>query len=172
MGYALFAHRKIFYTNLVFTLQSKLDNIMQQKQSILTFSANIADGQVTVEEMAQDASNFGNYGEFLLGAQEYIEKADADGGAGTTVSEMGSLAAEQNNSEEYLAAIADMLNQVVNERYAQGYNKKLEAIENQLDMEQKKIETKLTAAQQELQAIEDAEGQAIEKAQPKYSGVS
>ena len=27
MGYALFAQRKIFYTNLVFTLQSKLDNI-------------------------------------------------------------------------------------------------------------------------------------------------
>ncbi len=172
MGYALFAHRKIFYTNLVFTLQSKLDNIMQQKQSMLTFSANIADGKVTVDEMAQDATNFRNYGEFLTGAQAYIDTADEDGGAGTTISEIGSMAAEQNNSEEYLAAIAEMLNQTVNEKYAQAYNKKLEAIENQLDMEQKKIETKLTAAQKELEAVEEAEGQAIDKATPKYNGVS
>ncbi len=172
MGYALFAHRKIFYTNLVFTLQSRLDNIMQQKQSMLTFSANIADGQVTVEEMAQDATNFANYGEFLTGAQAYIETADADGGAGTTVSEIGDLAYNQNNSEEYLASIAEMLNQTVNEKYALAYNKKLEAIENQLDMEQKKIETKLSAAEKELQAIEEAEGSAIDRATPKYNGVS
>ena len=141
MSYALFAQRKIFYTNLVFALQSKLDNIMQQKQSIITFAANIADGQVTVEEIAQDASNFNNYAEFLNGAQAFIDTADEDGGAGTTVTNVGDLAVEQNNSEEYLAAIAEMLNKSVNEKYAQAYNKKLEAVENQLDMEQKKIET-------------------------------
>ncbi len=171
MGYALFTHRKIYYTNLIFNLQSKIDNIMQQKNNLLTFSANIADGKVTVEEIAQDPANFNNYGEFITGSQAYIDTADADGGAGTTISEIGSLAANENNSEEYLASIADMLNTAVNEKYAQQYNKKLEALENQLDMEQKKLETKLTAAQSQLQAVEQAEGQAIQNATPKYNGV-
>ena len=151
MGYALFANRKIYYTNLVFTLQSKLDNIMQQKQSLLNFSANISDGKVTVDA--------------------YINTADDEGGAATSIGEIGAMAAEQNNSEEYLASIAEMLNQAVNEEYAKQYSKKLEALENQLDMQQKKIESQLSVAQSQLQAVEEAEGQAIEKATPKYNGV-
>ena len=38
-------------------------------------------------------------------------------------------------------------------------------------MQQKKIESQLSAAQSQLQAVEEAEGQAIEKATPKYNGV-
>lgn len=171
MGYALFANRKIYYTNLVNTLQSKLDNIMQQKQSMLNFSANIADGKVTVDEIAGDATNFNNYAEYLQGADAYINTADSEGGAATSIGEIGSMAAEQNNSEEYLASIAEMLNQSVNEAYSKQYNKKLEALENQLDMQQKKIETQLSVAQSQLQAVEQAEGQAIQNATPKYNGV-
>ena len=171
MGYALFANRKIYYTNLVFTLQSKLDNIMQQKQSLLNFSANISDGKVTIEEIASDATNFNNYAEYLQGADAYINTPDDEGGAATSIGEIGAMAADQNNSEEYLAAIAEMLNQSVNEEYAKQYNKKLEAVENQLDMQQKKIESQLSVAQSQLQAVEEAEGQAIEKATPKYNGV-
>lgn len=171
MGYALFANRKIFYTNLVFTLQSKLDNIMQQKQSLLNFSSNIADGVVTVEELAGDASNFNNYSEFLQGADAYINTPDSEGGAASSIGEIGSIAANQNQSEEYLASIAEMLNTSVNEKYAQQYSKRLEAMENQLDMQQKRIESKLTVAQSQLQAVEQAEAKAIENATPKYNGV-
>lgn len=171
MGYALFANRKIYYTNLVFTLQSKLDNIMQQKQNLLNFSSNIADGVVTVEEIAGDATNFNNYTAYLEGADAYINTADDEGGAATTIGSIGSLAAEQNDSEEYLASIAEMLNTTVNEKYAQQYNKKLEAMENQLDLQQKRIETQLSVAQSQLQAVESAESQAIQSATPKYNGV-
>ena len=72
MGYALFANRKIFYTNLIFTLQSRLDNIMQQKNSLLNFSANISDGKVTVEEIASDPTNFNNYSEYLDDYKLYL----------------------------------------------------------------------------------------------------
>lgn len=171
MGYALFANRKIFYTNLVYSLQTKLDNIMQQKQSLLNFSANISDGKITVEEIASDPTNFNNYSEYLQGADAYINTANDEGGAATTIGSIGSLAAEQNDSEEYLASIAELLNTSVNEKYAQQYNKKLEAMENQLDMQQQKIQSQLTVAQSQLQAAEDTEGEAIEKATPKYNGV-
>lgn len=171
MGYALFANRKLYYTNLIFTLQSRLDNIMQEKNRVLTFSANISDGIVSVEELAQDPANFANYVEFLNGAAAYKDADEADGGMGTRVSEIGSVAYNQNPSEENLAAIAELLDTAVNELYVKQTNKQLEVYENQLDMEQKKIETKLTAAQNELKAIEQAEGQAIENATPKYTGV-
>ena len=171
MGYALFANRKIFYTNLVFTLQSKLDNIMQQKQSLLNFSANISDGKVTIEEIASDPTNFNNYAEYLQGADEYINTPDDEGGCATTMGEVGAMAAEYNSDEDYLASIAELLNQPANEKYAQQYNKKLEAIEVQLDMQQKKIESQLSVAQKQLEAVEEAEGQAIEKSTPKYNGV-
>ena len=39
------------------------------------------------------------------------------------------------------------------------------------DIQQKKIETQLTAAQSQLQAVEQAEGKAIENATPKFAGV-
>lgn len=171
MGYALFANRKLYYTNLVFTLQSKLDNISQQRQSLLNFSANISDGKVTTDEIASDASNFGNYAEFLQGADAYINTDDADGGAASTITSIGDFASAQGYSEEQMATIAELLNESVNETYARQYAKKLEAVENQLDMQQKKIETQLTAAQQQLQAVEQAEGQAIQAATPKYSGI-
>lgn len=171
MGYALFANRKIFYTNLVYSLQTKLDNIMQQKQSLLNFSANIADGMVTPEEMASDPTNFNNYSEYLVGADAYVETADDEGGAGTSRANILAFAAEKNNSEEYLVSIAELLNTSVNEKYAQQYNKKLEAIENQLDIQQQKIQSQLTVAENQLQAVEDNEGKAIEKATPKYNGV-
>ena len=172
MGYALFANRKIYYTNLVFTLQQKLDNISQQKQSLLNFSANISDGVVTIEEMASDATNYGNYSEFLAGAEAYANKADDEGGAATTTGAIGELALNQNDSEEYLQAVAEMLNKSVNEAYSKQYSKQLEAQENELDMQQKKIETQLTAAQQQLESIEQAEGNAITSATPKYSGLA
>ena len=111
MGYALFANRKIFYTNLVFSLQSKLDNIMQQKQSLLNFSANIADGKVTIEEIANDPTNYNNYTNFLQGIDSYIVTSDDEGGAATTIGEIGAMATEYNSDKEYLASIAEMLNQ-------------------------------------------------------------
>lgn len=171
MAYALFSRRKIYYTNLVFTLQSQLDNIMQQKNSIVSFAANIADGKVTVDEIASDPTNFNNYAEYLQGADAYINTADDEGGAATSIGEIGSMAANQNNSEEYLASIAEMLNTSVNQAYAEQYSKKLEALENQLDMQQKRIETKLTAAEKQLEAVEEAEGDAIDRATPKFNGV-
>lgn len=171
MGYALFANRKIYYTNLVYSLQTKLDNIMQQKQSLLNFSANIADGMVTVEEMASDPTNFNNYSEYLVGADAYVKTADDEGGAGTSKANILAYAAEKNNSEEYLVSIEELLNTSVNEEYSKQYNKKLEAIENQLDMQQQKIQSQISVAEKQLEKAEESEGKEIEKATPKYNGV-
>lgn len=171
MAYGLFCRKKIYLTNLVFTLQTQLDNIMDQKQKMLNFTANIADGKVTADELANDPTNFNNYAEFLMSYDAFVNTSDDEGGSATTVGNIGSIAMEENNSEAYMAAIAEMLNQSVSQEYAQQYSKKMDALENQLDMQQKRIETKLAAAEKQLQAVEDAEKSAIERSTPKYDGV-
>ena len=69
MGYALFANRKIYYTALLSQLQMRLDEINQQRYDLMTYSANISDGEVTLEEITGDASNYGNYVQFMQGAE-------------------------------------------------------------------------------------------------------
>ncbi len=171
MGYALFTNRKIQLSNLIFTLQCQLDNIMTQRQYLLNFSSNISDGIVTVEEMASDPTNFNNYNEYLYGAQACIDTPDDEGGMGTTIGGIGDYAATVNNSDEYLASIANMINQPVCEAYAKQCSDKLNALDNQLDMQQKRIESKISALQTQLQSVEDAEGKAIEAATPHFSGL-
>ncbi len=171
MGYALFANRKIYLSNMVFTLQQKLDNIMQQKQSLLNFSANIADGIVTVDEIAGDPTNLNNYAEYAASYEQWKSISDADGGCMDSINSTMGMAADQNSSDEYLASIATILNTKLSEEFSKQYNKKLEVIDQQLEIQQKKIETQLTAAQNQLKAVEEAEGQAIENATPKYNGV-
>lgn len=171
MAYGLFCSKKIYLTNLIFTLQSQLNNIMYQKQKMLEFSANIADGKVTAEELAGDPTNFNNYSDFLMGYDAFINTSDDEGGAASTIGSIGSVAMEENSNEDYLAAIAEMLNQSVSTEYAQQYSKKIEALENQYDMQQQKIETKLSAAEKDLESTKDAEAKAIDRATPKYDGV-
>ncbi len=172
MGYAMFANRKLYYTNLVFQLQSQIDNITQQKQSLLNLSANIADGQITIDELASDPTNLSNYYEFLEGVDAYENTDDEDGGCATTVSDIGSIAVDSGYDEEDLESIAELLNTACSTEYAKVYQKQLESEENQLDLQQQRLESKLTAAQNQLEAVEEAEGDAIEAATPKYNGVS
>ena len=44
-------------------------------------------------------------------------------------------------------------------------------MENMIDKKQANVETKLSATQQELQKVQEAEGKAIENSTPKYGGV-
>lgn len=170
MGYALFANRKLMYTNMVYSLQSKLDQIMQEKQNLLNFSANIADGIVTAQENAEDISNFSNYCIYENEFAQFISTPDEEGGAATSIGNyISSLPDTLTEAEKTNYALT--VQNAARTKFAQNYNKRLEAMENQLDQQQKKIETQLSVAQSQLQAVEEAEGQAIEKATPKYNGV-
>ncbi len=172
MGYALFANRKLYLINKEFMLQQKLTLLTEESMRMAEFSANIFDGKVTLEEMASDPSNYYNYMLFLEGSDAFKEMEDADGGYGTTVSEIGNMAYETDQSEAYLAAVASLLDTSVGEIYAQQECKKVEVQQNLIELEQQKIQTQLTAVTKELESVEDAEGKAIEQATPKYSGVS
>ena len=48
---------------------------------------------------------------------------------------------------------------------------KVSVMENALEMEVKRLDTMVTALQKQLEAVEQAEGAAIDRATPKYKGV-
>ena len=168
MGYALFTCRKIYYVNMINNLNAQLDNIAQQKQALLNLSANIADGKVTVDELASDPSNLNNYLSFIEGSDAY---KNSEQGAGDVTGTIGGFMSGKEYSEQDAAAIAQLLDESLGTEYAKAQTKKLVANENQLDMQQKRLETKLTAAQRQLEAVEQAEAQAVQNSTPKYAGL-
>jgi len=169
MGYALFANRKIYYVNLVNEIQMQLDSIAQQKQNLLNFNASISDGHVTLDEALSDPLNFSSYKNFMTMAEQ--KTAESIGFlAGDAIASKKSQTGQEPSAEEKNYITQQARNQLYRE-FAKDYSKLLAAQENQLDMQQKRLETKLTAAQQQLQAVEQAEGQAIQQATPKYSGL-
>lgn len=174
MGYALFANRKLMLTNTINTLQLKLDAIMQQRNELLEFSASIADGYVTAEEMASNASNMPYYENYFMGLDQYGSSDQVNEASGRVADQARNELGENSNDmaeQAYLMNIQSLFDQEVREKYAQAEMRKIAVQENKLDMQQKKIETQLTAAQSQLQAVEQAEGKAIENATPKFAGV-
>lgn len=171
MGYALFANRKLVLTNTVNMLQMQLDSIMQQRNSLLQFSANICDGNLTAEELASDATNMPYYENFVQGLEAFGNSDQAKDAAGKIQDNAQGQNPNAATDDAYMLNIMSLFDQSVREKYAESEMKKIAVQENKLEMQQKKIETQLTAAQNQLKAVEEAEGQAIQNATPKFNGV-
>jgi hypothetical protein len=175
MGYALFAAQKINYSNLVFNYQMQLNEISDERIQLAEFIANISDGQVTGDELTSDPTNLESYISYINDSNSYVTaNIEGDETAGISAIDINNLAQSQygeNVTAEQIATIQASLVSSFQEKYAKYYQKQLEVEDQKLEAKQKKIETKLTAAQKQLEQIEQAEGQAIEKATPKYAGL-
>lgn len=176
MGYALFSSRKLYYTDLIFQLQQKLDKIAQERQDLLEYSSSIADGVVTSDELANDLGNMDNYAQYNAGLQQYqlanpFMASTTDENGNTTSIDIATYIYGENATAEQQILAQQYYNNSLAEKYAQNIQKQLNAIDNKLEIQQKKIETQLSAAQSQLQAVESAEGQAIQSATPKFTGV-
>ncbi len=188
MGYAIFANRKIMLTNRLNNLQVELMSLENQRQHILDYQATIADGEITSEERANDVANWRRYDaieEIFQTKEGYHNDVTGEDVQGEwtpyITSAVGGYMEEfyaQNPSptiDEEAIATANAHDNIVSSLRVDYVNeveaKRLAALENKIDMEMKRVETKISATQNELQAVEQAEGQAIKNATPKYNGV-
>lgn len=182
MGYALFAQRKVSLVAQIADLQWQLMDIANQKHAMIQYEAVIADGAITDNELFDNPGIYAN----LLQAQEsfagiatnnssYINEAKA-----TKENELAELYPDKfvngvtsdQDIERQLAEYQAYLEAKVCQEYVQKvHQKELAVKESALDQKQKRIETRLTAMQQELQSVEQAEAQAIQNATPKYAGL-
>ena len=146
MGYALFAQRKL-------VLDGQLNNAQLQQTQRSNEQYALATQTLSLQQQltSMNASQSGELAEL------YGDLADAKG-----TDERNSINAEIKAKEEAFQQEVDKINRDIY---------KVSVMENALEMEVKRLDTMVTALQKQLEAVEQAEGAAIDRATPKYKGV-
>ncbi len=184
MGYALFCNRKIALTSELNNYQLKLDQLQQQKMNLLNYAGVVADGQITADEYMDNPQIYRKLHAFDEGVINYLTVTDENGNEvldsqGNPVNKvtqyvndhLGIEPTTPNFTDIYTASCIQV-EKNMREDYAKNVEaKKIAAEETKLDMQMKKLETKITAIQQELQSVEQAEKTGIQNATPKYAGL-
>ncbi len=146
MGYALFAQRK-----LVLDGQLNCVEMMQTQRSNEQY--NLATQTLSLQQ--QMSSIQASQSEELSELYEQLSEAD-----GTDARD--SINALIKSKEEDFEAELDDINREIY---------KVSVKENAIEMEVKRLDTQVTALQKELEAVEEAESSAIDRATPKFKGV-
>lgn len=172
MGYALFANRKIFYTAVVNSLQLQLDQISQKRMDLANYSMSIADGVVSSDEVLNDLGNSDQYMQYFAGLEQFQNAnpatiTDANGNQ----MDIGTYYYGANATPEQKVYAEQQYQQGLAEQYSKNISQQISKLDNELEMQQKRVETKLTAAEKQLEAVEQAEAQAIDRATPHYAGL-
>lgn len=146
MGYALFAQRKI-------VLDGQLNNLQLQQTQRSDEQYNLATQTLSLQQQLT-SMNSSQSGEL---AQLYGELSSADNS-----NARDSINAEiKQKEQEYQQEIDDINRQIYS----------VSVKENAIEMEVKRLDTMVTAVEKQLEAVEEAEGQAIDRATPKFNGV-
>ncbi len=146
MAYALFAQRKIVLTgqlNMVTLQQTQRSN----EQMALATNTLSLQQQLTSIQSAQS-----------------LELADLYQNLSTTTdsNEREKVNAQIKEKQSKFDAEIDTINRDIY---------KVSVKENAIETEVKRLDTKVTALQKQLEAVEEAEGSAIDRATPKFKGV-
>ena len=186
MGYALFAQRKVQLTgnlNTVSLMQTQRSN----EQYMLATQTLSLNQQLSSLQVAQSKDLADMYA-LLANAdeesidQEYVNRikndADTNGTGKSTYDGMTKEAralvdAFETTGREDIQAKIDEL-ELEHQQEQEEINRKIYLVsvkENAIEMEVKRLDTQISAIQQQLKAVEEAEGSAIERATPKFNGV-
>ena len=153
MGYALFTARKLMLQNRLNQMNYRAMVLSQQQQNLAVQSANIQQisglrTSLTSIYTSQQMSD----------AYESLGENASESQIDTKVNQMQAM------MEKYQAK-QDALTSSDSARLAS-----IQVIDNQIDLEMKKIETEIKTTTAEMESVEKAEDSAIKAAAPKYSG--
>ena len=146
MGYALFAQRKLVLNNQVNATELQQTQRSNEQYYLATESSSL---------QQQLSSLLSSQALELQPLYERLAKAD-----------------DANQRAKIQAEIADMQNEHKMEEEA--INRKIYQTgikETAIEMEVKRLDTQLTALTKQLEAVEEAESAAIDRATPKFKGL-
>ena len=146
MGYALFAQRK-----LVLDMQLNCAQLQQTQRSNEQYNLAVHNLGLQQQLSSQQASQAGE----LAAEYEKLSKADDENERAKIDATIQKLM--QKHKQEN-----DAINQEI---YQVGVK------EQAIELEVKRLDTMVTALQKQLEAVEDAEGKAIDRATPKFKGL-
>ena len=146
MGYALFAQRKLVLDGQLNSAQLQQTQRSNEQYALATQTLNL-NQQMT----SMSASQSGEL------AQLYEQLAEAN----DTTQRDRINAQIQQKQQEYEQEV-DSINREIYQ---------VSVKENAIEMEVKRLDTMVTTLQKQLEAVEEAEGSAIDRATPKFNGV-
>ena len=146
MGYALFAQRKL-------VLDGQLNNAQLQQTQRSNEQYKLATQTLSLQQQLTSL-NAAQSTELAAMYEQLAEAPDENARA----SIQAKITAKEKSFEQEI----DKINRDIY---------KVSVIENALEMEVKRLDTMVTALQKQLEAVEQAEGQAIDRATPKFKGV-
>ena len=176
MGYALFANRKIMYSNMIFYLQMQLNQLSEERMDNMIFTSNIADGELTDQEIFEDAGNIGMYTDYVLNEDAYVNAKYNEykftNSDGVAISAGQYYYGRTSVTEEEELAAQAYYKDILRKEYADELLEKFEIEDHRLEQKISQIETKITVLQKNLEKVEEQEGKAIDAATPNYGGVA
>ena len=146
MGYALFAQRKL-------VLDGQLNNAQLQQTQRSNEQYKLATQTLSLQQQLTSL----NASQSTELAAMYEDLAAA-GDENARAQVQAKITAKEKSFEQEI----DKINRDIY---------KVSVMENALEMEVKRLDTMVTALQKQLEAVEQAEGQAIDRATPKFKGV-
>lgn len=178
MGYALFAQRKIVLTgnlNSVSLQQTQRSN----EQYLLATDSLSLQQQMTSLQASQSNVLAGLYEKLSRVGQEKVTKKDSSGNE-VEVWENKKINFNNQNEVNALEQERAEINAQIkaeeqkNQAELDDINRQIYLVsvkENAIEMEVKRLDTQLSSLQKQLEAVEEAEGKAIDRATPKFNGV-
>ncbi len=146
MGYALFAQRKL-------VLDGELNNVQLQQTQRSNEQYALATQTLSLQQ--QLTSMNASQSSELADLYAYLSEA-SDSDARDSIN-----ALIKSKEEEYEAEI-DEINRDIYQ---------VSVKENAIEMEVKRLDTMVTTIEKQLEAVEEAEGDAIDRATPNFNGV-
>ena len=146
MGYALFAQKKLVLAGLINSVQlqqvQRSDEQMRLATNTLTLQSKVSNVQ------AGQAAELGVLYNALASAEDSNVRQSIN----------DDIEARQKFFDGEIAEINQQIYQT-------------SIKENAIEMEVKRLDTKVTALQKQLDALQEAEGNGIDKATPKFKGI-
>ena len=146
MGYALFAQRKL-------VLDGQLNNAQLQQTQRSNEQYALATQTLSLQQQLT-SMNASQSGEL---AALYEQLAEASG-----TEQRDRINAQIQQKQQEFEQEIDSINREIYE---------VSVKENAIEMEVKRLDTMVTTLQKQLEAVEEAEGSAIDRATPKFNGV-
>ncbi|MBQ8886365.1 MAG: hypothetical protein IJY61_01515 [Candidatus Gastranaerophilales bacterium] len=146
MGYALFAQRKL-------VLDGQLNNAQLQQTQRSNEQYSLATQTLSLQQQltSMNSSQSGELADLYAQLANTTDSATRD-----------SINAQIKQKElDYEKEIDDINRQIYN----------VSVKENAIEMEVKRLDTMVTALQKQMEATEQAEGSAVDRATPKFGGV-
>ena len=146
MGYALFAQKKLVLDTQLNSLQLQQTQRSDTQYQLATDSLGLQQ-QLTSMQAAQSAQLKPLYDQLASAADS---------------TQMAQINAQIQSMQSQFDQQTDAINREI---YLVGVK------ENAIEMEVKHLDTQVTAVQKQLDAVQEAEGQAIDRATPKFKGL-